>query len=90
MKIELIIVDGKDVGYNLVAEDATEQEMLKRIQNLHFLADKKAKKIQYDGVSKNANGNADRLFFLQRQYALLPSDSELKRTMLRITLQKGA
>lgn len=89
MKLELIIVDGKDVGYNLVAEDAAEQEMLKRVQTLHFLTDKKAKKIEYDGITNDTNGNVTRAFFLQRQYALLPPDNELKQTLLKASIDKG-
>jgi len=85
MKVQLILVENHPVGYNLVPEDREEQNTLKVLQSLHFLADCKQKRIQYDGISTDKQNKLDCMYFMQRQYAMLPPESEIKQLILKMS-----
>lgn len=85
MKIELVLIENRPVGYNLVPEKPEEQDILKAIQSLHFLADDKQKRIKYDGITTNKQGKPDCMFFMQHKYAILPPESELRQLILKMS-----
>ena len=85
MKIELILIGNRPVGYNLVPEKAEEQDILKTMQSLHFLADCKQKRIAYDGVSSDKNGKPNCMYFIQNRYASLPPESKIKQLILKMS-----
>ncbi|MDR1502266.1 MAG: hypothetical protein LBT43_07415 [Prevotella sp.] len=85
MKVELILIEDRPVGYNLVPENPDEQNTLKVLQSLHFLANCKQKRIQYDGISTDKQDKPDCMYFIQRQYASLPPESEIKQLILKMS-----
>ncbi|MBF0648693.1 hypothetical protein IR083_07660 [Dysgonomonas sp. GY75] len=89
MRVEITMINGKDAGFNLVAEDEGDKILLQRVRNLHFLADKKAKKIEYDGVTLDKNTNISRVIFLQRRFASLPDHDRAKREIYKAIMRKG-
>ena len=88
MRLLLLMIDGKDVGYSLVPEDNLDRKMLKRVQNLHFLASNKQQKMQYDGVMHDEQGNLSSLCLLQYQYARLPQSDSIKQKLARLIKSK--
>ncbi|MDR2915741.1 MAG: hypothetical protein LBV74_13055 [Tannerella sp.] len=85
MKVQLVIADNKPIGYNLVPENPDEQNTLKVIQSLHFLADDRAKRISYDGISTGNQGKPDCMYFMQHKYAALPPESDIKQLILKMS-----
>jgi hypothetical protein len=85
MRVEITMIDGRDAGFNLVAEDEGDRILLQRVRNLYFLADNKQKRIQYDGVSTEKNNKSGCMYFLQRQYAILPPESETKQLIQKMS-----
>lgn len=85
MKVQLVMVENRPIGYNLVPENPDEQNTLKAIQSLHFLADDKRKRISYDGISTDNQGKPDCMYFIQHKYATLPPESEIKQLILKIS-----
>lgn len=89
MRLELILVDGKPMGYNLVAEDQADQTLLKEVQNLHFLASNKQEKIEYGGVTIDQKAEVSRVMFMQRKFAVLPDNHITKKEIHKAILKKG-
>ncbi|WP_291599078.1 hypothetical protein [Bacteroides sp.] len=83
MDITIVVIDGKPVGYNLVAQNQQDADKLRCIQNMHFLASNKQEQIKYDGVSKDKKKNTSCVYFLQHQYAILPPEGEVKQAILQ-------
>ncbi len=89
MRIELLMVAGKDMGYTLVPEDENDKAMLKRVQSMNFLASNKQEKMQYDGVMLDLDAHILRMMFMQRKYAVLPEDNTTKKEIYKAIMQKG-
>jgi len=87
MELTLVYDNGKPVGYIFKAESPEEQDALKLVQNMHFLASNKQERIQYDGVCTDKNNKVVNMHFLQRRFAILPPESELKQELLKCSLQ---
>ena len=83
MKVDLILIEGRPIGYNLVPENPDDQDKLKVIQSLHFLADSRSKSIMYDGITSDKQDKPDCMYFIQRQFATLPPESEIKQAILK-------
>lgn len=88
MRVQLIKVHGKTVGYVHVAEDEGDNEILKEIQQLNFLASSKKQRIEYDAVTLNEKNKVSKVIFLQREYAILPDHNPTKKVLYDAVLRK--
>ena len=88
MKLELNLVDGVCRGFNLVAEDATEQHMLEMVRGMCTVECKRNEKIQFTGVTRDHRANVSRVIFIQRYIANMPDSHRVKRALHKAVLSR--
>lgn len=67
MRVELIIVDGRPVGWTIKGETAEEKKIVNTIRDLQFwgLDDTK---IVYDGRTEDTDNDAGKLHWIQKKH----------------------
>lgn len=90
MKLELDLVEGICRGFNLVAEDTTEQQMLETIRDMCMFTNKKAERVKYCGATMDKEVNISRVIFMQSYIADMPDNHSTKRSLHKAILAKSA